>query len=410
MMNFTKIVLLLLLYSFTACETETTYTPGETFVKFYGTESAETGVDILSISNGFLLLGNTNSTTSTAAFLVETDLFGNEKRQYIVSDTSANNTDNAVGMVKLSENNVVILANRNDSLGVLMYVDPQSENRGTTSVTEIHPGYDQVVFNAIESTSDGGVIIIGEVRNTSPGAGVEPQWDMISIKYTSTGALEWEKIQGFQPTANDLGNSVVEGDNQNYYLFGAVDIKKVNDDNEEFISSDMRTVRVNSVGDIVWDKYFGSSSNELGIKISSYANTLYVLGDRQVSETNRDILFSSLDENGDAGVLQEFGLSGIDRGRDMALTNDGVYIVGSTDSDGIDEDILLMKISYTGEIFWQKTIGYEGPDYGRKVIVQNDKSILVVGTANFGNNTKICFIKTDPNGSLSYQQTLTTTE
>ncbi|WP_139262910.1 hypothetical protein [Flammeovirga pacifica] len=403
-----------IIYIFTvfilACENEETYEIGDTYIKFFQTEGMEQGVDFLIDDNGILLLGNTdNATLNSSMLLIYTDLEGNEiwQQNLEAGDNEGKEiTDNAVGIAKLNNGELVILGNRQEdgvNKGLLIKVNLSNPESFTyKEVTPTTVTVNQVHFNDIEATSDDGFIIIGEVRNFENVDTSIPNsdWNMISIKYDVGMNLSLERVNGFLNNSDDFGNSIVEGPNQNYYLFGSVTVEKVINGNSEFIS-DVRTVRVNSFLDPVWDKKPESNFNDYGKKILNYANTRFVLGEQHKSETNSNILVTELDDNGNPGSIYFFGSEKEETAGDMYVTPEGIFITGASNFGNNTFDIYIMKITPNGELLWEKRFGFEGDDYGEKIYVQSNGDILVVGSAIFGNLSKICLIKTDKDGNLS---------
>ena len=82
MKNIARFSLLLLLTGtlYFSCDTEDTVEPNfeDYFVKYYGEEGNQQGVDIEVLSDGYLLVGNTRRTAGQSGiFIVRTDLQGN---------------------------------------------------------------------------------------------------------------------------------------------------------------------------------------------------------------------------------------------------------------------------------------------------------------------------------------------
>ncbi|MBD0402879.1 hypothetical protein [Flammeovirga sp. EKP202] len=388
----------LLIIFFIGCEEEDSYKSGETYIKFFGTSSKEQGVDIISLSDGYLLLGNTESSTSGASImLVKTDKNGNEEWQSVYEGDL--NEDKAVGMIQLENDDIVILSNRNDTTGILTYTKPDGSDFNENDPIVLKPTTPniQVRYNSIEPLVEGGYLLVGEIKNA------QNEWDMLSMKLDNAGSIIWEKVEGYKGDegSDDLGNSSAEDGAQFYYLFGSVDISKVNDEEQEVVVSDMRTVSVNRLGNIVWDKQVSTFDDEFGVAIKNYNGNLYILGRRETSANDKDIIFSRLDNNGNPGALIEYGGDGIDVGNDMVINSTGIFITGSSNQNSNSEDILVLKLNFQGEVIWQNTVGHEGVDFGTKVLIEEDNSIVIVGTGFFGNNDKICLLKLDETGNLS---------
>ncbi|NLR90655.1 hypothetical protein [Flammeovirga agarivorans] len=390
------------------CETVDSYTSEETYIKFYGTEGEEIGRDLLVQDDGMLLLGTTSSSSYlTSILLIKTDLAGNEmwSLELVEDSTQTFIIDDAVGLLQTSDNEIVVLGNRavdGERYGVLFTIN--LETPSITLFQEVRAetkDVNQAVFNDIEKITEGGFIIIGEVRNFENPSVPNSDWDVISIKYDESAGRQLERINGFQDNLDDYGASVVEGEDGNFYLFGSVTINKVNDQGATVPVSDIRTVRVNSFLVPVWDKYYGTAKNEIGNEITTYNSDRYVMGSQENSENNMDIIISKLDQDGDPTLFQTIGEEGIDQGYHMEIHPSGIYITGKTNSGRADFNIFIMKISFQGELIWTKKFGFEGDDEGRKINILDDGSILVVGSAVFGNSRKICLLKTDSDGNLS---------
>ena len=137
-------------------------------------------------------------------------------------------------------------------------------------------------------------------------------------------------------------------------------------------------LKLNSNGDSLWSKYYGSSYSE--------ACALDVTNDRGFVITGRsgynkyDIMVIKTDSLGNTLWTKYYGGDDNDWGRDIKQTKDGGFIiVGHTTSFGAGlEDIYIIKTDSQGDTLWTKIYGDTLNNYGYSVIVTTE-GYLVAG-------------------------------
>jgi hypothetical protein len=226
---------------------------------------------------------------------------------------------------------------------------------------------------SMEKTPDGGVIAAGKTSSNSMNvSGNHGGGDMWVVKLNNVGIIEWQKCLG--GSLGEIANSIKLTNDGGYVVSG---FTNSNDgDVSGFhgtIYKDSWVVKLNSIGDIEWQKCLGGSLND-------YSN-------------------------------------------DICQTNDGGYVlIGATGSndgdvignDGISQDIWIVKLSSSGLLEWQKTYGGLYPDEGNSIKQTNDGGYIMIGTpgSNDGdviNNhggTDIWLVKLNNNGLIEWQSCL----
>jgi len=163
---------------------------------------------------------------------------------------------------------------------------------------------------------------------------------------------------------------------------------------------------------VIWSKTFGGSQDEEGWFVKECGDRLIVLGyaySFTTYENNSDIWLICLDSNGEEIWNKTYGSFADEYGKCVIETKDGGYIIaGNTYSYGKENsDVYIIKIDKNGTEKWEKAMG--GVDYDAATFVlENTNQILVVGnTYSFGmkNSSDIWLISLDSNGTELWSKT-----
>ncbi|MBQ7790102.1 MAG: hypothetical protein IJ399_02440 [Bacilli bacterium] len=215
-------------------------------------------------------------------------------------------------------------------------------------------------------TDDGGYIMVG--YSDSPqldgmtNLGYE---DAIIVKYDENGTVEWKNIYGGED--DDKFTSVALTQDGGYLAVGETISPNITG-MKEFETYSGIMVKYNSIGEVVWQKYW----------------------DYEFSDHFNEII---------------------------ALPEGEFVIVGYTDSfpptpDSSDYQAVILKIKDDGEIVWQKTFNYSGDDSFESVIATNDNGFVVLGTSdsndieglNSNGETDGIIIKYNENGEIVWKK------
>ncbi|TKJ39758.1 hypothetical protein CEE37_10800 [candidate division LCP-89 bacterium B3_LCP] len=137
----------------------------------------------------------------------------------------------------------------------------------------------------------------------------------------------------------------------------------------------------------------------------------YILGGRTDSsgEGQEDVFIVKVNSEGEIGWQRTFGGSGSDFCESVSQTFDGGFIAaGWSNSFGSDGyDMYLLKTDSEGSLEWQKTFGDKFGDYCYSVQQTTDGGYILGGATN-GSNTEPAYmylVKTDERGNLEWEKT-----
>ncbi|PCJ66691.1 MAG: hypothetical protein COA58_04320 [Bacteroidetes bacterium] len=287
-------------------------------------------------------------------------------------------------------------------------------------------GNEQV--NSIATDATGNVYTTGRFGGTAdfdPGAGIynlsaSGLSDIFVSKLDASGNFVWAKK--FGATLHNLGNDIAIDASGNVYVTGTfrgtVDfdpgtgVSNLTADN----SYDAFVLKLNSSGDYVWAKSFGSSYSESGNSIDlDAAGNVYTTGlfrdtvdfdpgtgiNNLIADGSRYYIFiSKLDTDGNFVWARSFGNS-LSNQEDPVISvdeNGNVFTsapfggtidfdpgVGTSELTSLseEEDIFISKLDTDGNFVWAKNIGHVNGEIG-VYSIDHDASGNTVVTGGFG--------------------------
>jgi hypothetical protein len=157
-------------------------------------------------------------------------------------------------------------------------------------------------------------------------------------------------------------------------------------------------VKVDSFGNLIWEKSFGGEGIEVSYDIAKTSdngfvvvgNTFSTNGDILLNHGESDMWMIKLDEEGNLIWEQTYGGSQFDLAQAVVQSKDGGFLItGNTKSDDKDSslnngenDIWLVKTNAFGDLVWEKSFGGSGLDFGFDLLENTDGSILIVGESS----------------------------
>ena len=377
------------------------------FIKFFGNLDNDEGSKVIEISGeGYFILGTTNRTlisgensNTSKICVIHTNYLGETIWEKEIGNTEGYFT---AGSFILNDQNEIYISGTAQEITNKNHTDlilSKMSTNGTILWTKTYenPSTSEIAVEML-NTSDNGLILIG---NTN--AGIEDEinsntQDFYVVKTDTSGNIIWERKYGFEEGKSDYGNAVVEAENGDFIWLGTT--QKDNLSNET-LNSDMRVVRSNSIGNLIWDYLFGGEGNDYGNKAINHLNEYILVGAKGNEATlESDVFLVKINNSGKELWSNQYGGSKEDNAYDIYPTNDGGFILtGYTFSYGNGKsDIFLVKTDFEGNLQWTSTIGGQGEDIGKSVIQTTDGGFLISGTIEFENNTMICLIKTNNEG------------
>jgi len=228
-----------------------------------------------------------------------------------------------------------------------------------------------------------------EKGNSLSAHGVGEFW---GSKIDANGNLEWRGYYG--GTNNDRSHAVVRSDDGGFVMSGFTESSDF-DINNSRGSYDFWVVKIDKVGNLVWEKSFGGTGIERAQDIAKTTDGGFVITgntfstDVDISKNNgeSDIWLIKIDALGNLVWESTFGGSQFEDARSVSPSKDGGFIIAgntkSTDKDANanagENDIWLIKTDANGNMTWQKSFGGTDREYGFDAIETDEGSIVLVG-------------------------------
>ena len=244
-------------------------------------------------------------------------------------------------------------------------------------------------FNII-STQDGNLLLLGLTKFPNGSSGL--QVDIFLVKVAPNGDVLWTKTYG-NAGSFDVARGLLEADNGDILLLGPVN---------NGVTNDVRVFRLDSQGQIIWQKTYNSPYNDKGIDIAAIGNdTYFLLGRRQ--DGDDDFLVMKIDGQGNVLTTQTYGTPQYEEAHSIYKTQDGNFIICGH-SSGVDplHDLYLLKIDVAGNVLFEKHYGGAAHDGGTDAAELSNGDLILVGETNSDGNgsRRAFFIRTDKNGEV----------
>ena len=214
-------------------------------------------------------------------------------------------------------------------------------------------------INAIQQTSDGGYIAAGWTASYSAG-----NYDVWVLRLDTNGAVVWQKTYGGR--SGDFANSVQLTSDGGYIVagytasFGAGNF-------------DIWVLRLDSSGAAIWQKTYGGIADDRANSVQQTSDGGYIVAGYTSSfgAGNSDVWVLKLDSNGEVEWQKTYGGSGNEYAYSIQQTSDSGYIVaGYTFSFGAGgADVWVLKLDSYGEILTSCNL------IGNTLVAPNETSI-----------------------------------
>ncbi|MDX9905636.1 MAG: hypothetical protein RBS55_03515 [Bacteroidales bacterium] len=259
--------------------------------------------------------------------------------------------------------------------------------------------------------------------------------DFWMVKIKANGEIVWEKNYGGSANGEIAVDAILMPD-KGALMMGRIS-SSGGDVTHSYGDMDVWLCRIDSVGDIIWQKTIGNSGKDNGItiKLSSH-NTILFIGGHELTGGMIDCpdygyIFTDVwvvEMDLDGTTLNQWCYGGVyyDLGYDIIETNNGYVIAASTSSNdrdvsgyhgtpGVYEDIWALKIDLYGNIIWQKCLGGLTNEWPTYLTQTADSGFLLIGNTDShdgdvtGNHTTewhemdIWVVKLNSNGQLLWE-------
>ena len=301
----------------------------------------------------------------------------------------------------------------------------KTDSSGNFEWEKLYGGSGSDLGEYIFQTSDGGFLIAGSSNSTDGDVtGNHGDHDFWILKLNTEGNIQWQKSYG--GTNEDMAKSIIPASDGGYIISGHT---KSNDGDVSSNqgNADYWVVKIDSSGNLLWEKTYGGSNEDAAFNVEPTSDNGYILvgytystdGDITSNHGDSDIWIIKMNSSGELIWQKTYGGSLDEMAETIKNTNDGGYILTgysrSNDGDVSGShgvvDVLVLKIDSSGTIQWQNLLGGSEGDGGNDVIQTADNHFVIAGysrshdgdlTEYYGTYTAWIF-KLTPSGELVWQ-------
>lgn len=247
------------------------------------------------------------------------------------------------------------------------------------------------------------------------------------LQFFSAQAPNIDFQKNFGGSSDEFGESIIKTSDGGYVLAGSSNSKDI-PMSANHGGRDYYIVKTNALGELLWQKLLGGSSDEYLYDVKETTDGGYILagytnsndGDVGGNHGSADVWIVKLNQNGELIWQKTFGGSSVDFAQSISLTNDGGYIIAgytySNDGDVTNNlgsnDYWVIKIDSSGSKQWQKTYGGSGDDSATSVIQSSDGNYVIAGWSSSNNgdatnnhgNSDYWILKINPTGGIIWQK------
>ena len=245
----------------------------------------------------------------------------------------------------------------------------------------------------ISQTLDGGYILVGYSNSmdgqVSTNLGEDDFW---IVRLDEFGEIIWQK--SFGGSHSEWPFAVKQS------LDGSFVIAGWSDSNDGDVSGnhglkDYWIIKIDGSGNLLWEKSLGGSGEDIARSIDVTFDGGYIVAGTSHSEDGNvtghvgssDFWIVKLDTDGNISWEKSLGSPGDDRAFSIEQTMDLGYIIagssktvgGNVSRNNGNWDYWVVKLDVSGDIIWEKNLGGTGGDIARSISQTNDGGYIVGG-------------------------------
>lgn len=225
--------------------------------------------------------------------------------------------------------------------------------------------------------------------------------DIGVLKYSSSGVLQWSDIWDGD-ALHDLASDLILDSTGDLYVVGSTS-------NATYIYTDFITLKYNSSGVLQWESFYDYANLADGALFVDFkSSNLLVGGLSNSTSTSSDAANLEIDKStGSIISTTRTAIPGLTMVFPKAITTDddmNIYITGFADNSG-DIDIQTFKMDQDLNLLWIES--YDGGDYDNPtaISVDDNGNVIVVGSQQRASGASECLtIKYDDSGTLLWTQ------
>ncbi|MEE9269054.1 MAG: T9SS type A sorting domain-containing protein [Candidatus Krumholzibacteria bacterium] len=308
--------------------------------------------------------GSVNSERSSAVAIGATGVFvaGQIERGSLAGETSAGDAD---GFIRMYSAGGAVLWTR--QFGTSSYDRPSGIATGAS-----------------------GIFVVGSTLGQFNGQVHLGSFDVFVRKYNADGSVAWTRQFGSSNSDEASGVAVHSGD---IYVTGWTN--GVLPGEAALGHFDAFVGKLDSAGNVVWVRQFGSLSFDRAYSVTANASGVYVTGQAgyslpgEIHLGSADVFVRKYDFDGNEVWTHQFGTSADDLGAGVSVHPSGLYVVGRTSAALPGEvssgnfDAFIRKYDTDGNEIWTHQFGWIGVEEAFGVSVDGSGA-YVVGSTSIG--------------------------
>ncbi len=380
---------------------------------FGGSQNEEAQAVVVTQDGGYLVLANTQSSDG--------DITGKTTEDYDLwlLKFDANHEllwQKIIGHANNDKGNSIIPTSDGGWLIAGSTQDAQPDQNNTTQVWlvkidsqaqllwEKTYGYAGVdVAYDILATTDGGFLVSGIIDvtasngagNTKSKAQKHAGGDYWVLKVEAAGNLQWSRYFGGSYT--DTAQDALALSDGSFLILGTSDSEDV-DISKNKGTYDLWLLRISADGTMLWEKSFGGTQIDEGVKMQLISSSEVMLVgttrstdlDAAQNKGGADVWVLTLDIEGVVLCEKTYGGSSFDTATSLKKTTNGHYLItGNSRSADYDltqnqgySDAWVFTIDRQGALQWQVSVGGPQLDTANDAALLADGTLVVVGTSN----------------------------
>ena len=280
--------------------------------------------------------------------------------------------------------------------------------------------------SSFQQTKDGGYILAGSSSsNDNDVTGNKGMNDYWVVKLSPLGLIEWQSNYG--GTRDDIATSIIQTSDNGYVVVGTTNSSD-GDVTDYQGAYDIWVIRLNSKGQIIWQKTLGGSAQDNGNYVQQTNDGGYIVGGYSLSrdgEVNKD-------SNGTVAWIGKLDAAGnFSWGKIIGSENDKAICVKQTVDNGyiiavqhsvivggmppkITSQYSFIKVNASGTTQWDKIYGGAAEDVMTSIAITPDGGYIAAGYSNsmdgdvtgVKGNYDYWVLKVDAGGNKLWQKTM----
>lgn len=368
----------------------------DSFIKFFGSNSSNEGVDIKTLHNGgYVVLANSSGDDLPAGIiLIVTDQYGNQTGNPVRFEGQNNFRGHAITV--LYDGGFAITGSstgeENDGSQGSNILLIRTDDRGNELWSRTYNyGSNQIGYDIAE-TSDGGFIIIGTSEHW-----FTRKANIFLLKTDSLGETEWTRTHG--GWENDAGFSIAETSYGYIYTGYTESFSQSGQSN-----SNIFIVKTNDQGRGIYPFTYGGRGDDYGkMVIPHFQGGYLLLGTTTDNETGiKNVFLGHVEEDISSPLwIRHFGDSVSHTAARMKITHEGDYIITGTQEISEDNHVIfLLKTDPEGDKVFMRTFGGSGVQTASGLDITPDGGYVITGLNRQEGKSVITLIKTNEHGEL----------